>query len=54
MHVAAFGDAKQQVPIATRVLTRDEPEPGGKMPAVLEFGAVPDRGDDGGLMIFTV
>src|SRR5262245_37121834 len=29
-----------------RVLTRDEPEPGGKMPAVLEFGAVPDCGDD--------
>src|SRR5215510_2807846 len=48
MPVAAFGDAQHHVPVATRVLTWDEPEPGCQMPAVLEFGAVPDRGDDGG------
>jgi hypothetical protein len=49
--VATLRDAHQNLAIATRELPGHKPDPGSEMAAILELGAIADRGDDrrGGL-----
>lgn len=46
MTVSALGDAKESLPIATRMLTGHETHPRSEMPTIGKLGSVADGGDD--------
>ena len=48
MLTAAFGDAHERGSVAAGELPRHEPDPSGKMSAILELGSIANSGDDSG------
>lgn len=46
--IAALGDPAMAGHAAARVLARDQPQPGGELPAVGKIASIADRGDQRG------